>query len=241
MILKERLINLLFPRRCPVCGQIVLPEGALICAGCLPKLHFIGQPTCKKCGTELISDRAEYCPNCLRRKRSFESGVALIRYDTAAQKSMAAVKYKNRREYLDFYAEAIARRYHYFFSARPDAVLIPVPVHPARLRSRGFNQAGELAVRLGHLTGLTVDQKLLIRTRKTAPQKNLGPEERLKNLRHAFAVAEREKQDEHRIPDLVILVDDIYTTGSTIEACTRVLQEAGVRQVFFVSICIGSV
>ena len=106
---------MLFPRRCPVCGQIVLPEGALICPGCMAKLHFIRQPSCKKCGTELIADRAEYCPDCLRRQRSFEYGIALIRYDAVAQKSMAAVKYKNRREYLDFYAEAIARRYGYFF------------------------------------------------------------------------------------------------------------------------------
>ena len=95
--LKENLLQLLFPRRCPVCGQIVLPEGALICAGCVRKLHFIRQPSCKKCGAELISDREEYCPECKRHQRSFESGVALIRYNEAAQKSMAAVKYKNRR------------------------------------------------------------------------------------------------------------------------------------------------
>ena len=212
----------------------MLPEGALICAGCVPKLHFIRQPFCKKCGTELLSDRAEYCPDCLRRKRSFEYGVALIRYNAAAQKSMAAVKYKNRREYLDFYAEAIARRYGSFFAHHHDAVLVPVPVHPARLRSRGFNQAGELAVRLGKRTGLAVNTSLLVRTRKTAPQKELGPEERLRNLRHAFAVAELSS-----LPHNVILVDDIYTTGSTIEACTRVLKAAGVGQVFFVSICIG--
>ena len=112
-------------RCCPVCSQIVLPEGALICSGCVPKLHFIQQPSCKKCGTELISDRAEYCPDCLRRQRSFESGVALIRYDTVAQKSIAAVKYKNRREYLDFYAEAIARRYGYFFKCHKDAGASP--------------------------------------------------------------------------------------------------------------------
>ncbi len=241
MTIPGRLIDLLFPRRCPVCGQIVLPEGALICPGCMTKLHFIKQPSCKKCGTELISDREEYCPDCLRRHRSFECGVALIRYDTVAQKSMAAIKYKNRREYLDFYAEAIARRFGYFFSEKPDAVLIPVPVHPQRLKSRGFNQAGELAVRLGRLTGLSVDQSLLIRTRKTAPQKNLGPEERLRNLRHAFGVAEGADRAAGRIPERVILVDDIYTTGSTIEACTRVLLEAGCRQVFFASICIGSI
>ena len=228
---------MLFPRRCPVCGQIVLPEGALICPGCVPKLHFIQQPSCKKCGTELISDRAEYCPDCLRRQRSFESGVALIRYDTVAQKSIAAVKYKNRREYLDCYAEAIARRYGYFFQCHKDAVLVPVPVHPARLRSRGFNQAGELAVRLGRLTGLPVNERLLVRTKKTAPQKELGPDERLRNLRHAFAVPAGIAA---KLPQTVILADDIYTTGSTIEACARVLKAAGVRQVYFVSICIGS-
>lgn len=242
---------MLFPRRCPVCGQIVLPEGALICPGCMAKLHFIRQPSCKKCGTELIADRAEYCPDCLRRQRSFEYGIALIRYDTVAQKSMAAVKYKNRREYLDFYAEAIARRYGYFFELHKEAVLVPVPVHPARLRSRGFNQAGELAVRLGRLTGLSVNEALLVRTRKTAPQKDLGPDERLRNLRHAFAVTaqsgtlagnwtQRTVQGVVLcIPDTVVLVDDIYTTGSTIESCTRILKEVGVREVYFVSICIG--
>ena len=223
---------MLFPRRCPVCGQIVLPEGALICPGCMAKLHFIRQPSCKKCGTELIADRAEYCPDCLRRQRSFEYGIALIRYDAVAQKSMAAVKYKNRREYLDFYAEAIARRYGYFFERHKEAVLVPVPVHPARLHSRGFNQAGELAVRLGRLTGLSVNEALLVRTRKTAPQKDLGPDERLRNLRHAFAVTAE-------APPTVILTDDIYTTGSTMEACTRVLKAAGACQVYFVSICIG--
>ena len=257
--LKENLLQLLFPRRCPVCGQIVLPEGALICAGCVRKLHFIRQPSCKKCGAELISDREEYCPECKRHQRSFESGVALIRYNEAAQKSMAAVKYKNRREYLDFYAEAIVWRYGYFFARHKDAVLVPVPVHPARLRSRGFNQAGELAVRLGRLSGLPVNETMLVRTRKTAPQKELGPEERLRNLRKAFAVREgrssgllqklvirssavRQLSAWHSctaLPATVILVDDIYTTGSTIEACTRVLKEAGVRQVYFVSICIG--
>ena len=257
--LQENLLQLLFPRRCPVCGQIVLPEGALICAGCVRKLHFIRQPSCKKCGAELISDREEYCPECKRHQRSFESGVALIRYNDAAQKSMAAIKYKNRREYLDFYAEAIVRRYGYFFARHKDAVLVPVPVHPARLRSRGFNQAGELAVRLGRLSGLSVNETMLVRTRKTAPQKELGPEERLRNLRKAFAVREgrssgllqklvirssavRQLSDWHSctaLPATVILVDDIYTTGSTIEACTRVLKGAGVRQVYFVSICIG--
>lgn len=225
-----------------MCGQIVLPEGAFICARCVKKLHFIQQPSCKKCGTELISDREEYCPDCLRHQKSFESGIALIQYNEAAKKSMAAIKYKNRREYLDFYAEGMVHRYGYFFQFHSDAVLVPVPVHPARLRSRGFNQAGELAVRLSRLTGLSVNESLLIRVRKTAPQKNLDPRERLRNLRDAFALGQNTQlTGNSSLPDAVILVDDIYTTGSTIEACTRVLKKAGVKKVYFVSICIGAV
>ena len=77
-----------------------------------------------------------------------------------------------------------------------------------------------------------MNEALLVRTRKTAPQKDLGPDERLRNLRHAFAVTAE-------APPTVILTDDIYTTGSTIEACTRVLKAAGACQVYFVSICIG--
>lgn len=182
----------------------------------------------------------------MRRRRSFESGVALLNYNEAARRSMAAVKYKNRREYLDFYAEAIAHRYGKWIASLNADALIPVPVHPARLRKRGFNQAEELAVRLSRLTELPVIPDLLIRTRRTAPQKELGPEERLKNLQQAFAVSSeyqapgRPPLAPRTIPSCVILVDDIYTTGSTVEACTRILKQSGVERVYFVTVCIGN-
>ena len=228
----ETILDLLFPRRCPVCGQIIMPKGNLICPGCIRKLSWVRGPVCKCCGKEIISETAEYCSDCAIHPRSFSNGMALLNYNEISAPSLAKIKYHNHREYLDFYAEAIARRYGYFFERHKEAVLVPVPVHPARLRSRGFNQAGELAVRLGRLTGLSVNEALLVRTRKTAPQKDLGPDERLRNLRHAFAVTAE-------APPTVILTDDIYTTGSTIEACTRVLKAAGACQVYFVSICIG--
>lgn len=123
---------------------------------------------------------------------------------------MAAVKYKNRREYLDFYADEAVRRLGSEFEAMRADCLIPVPVHPKRYRSRGFNQALVLA------------------------QKELGPSARLKNLEKAFTA--------EKIPpglERVILVDDIYTTGSTAEACTRALKAAGVKNVYFFAVCIG--
>ena len=229
----ETILDLLFPRRCPVCGQIIMPKGNLICPGCIRKLSWVRGPVCKCCGKEIISETAEYCSDCAIHPRSFSNGMALLNYNEISAPSLAKIKYHNHREYLDFYAEAIIRRYGNFFARHKEAVLVAVPVHPVRLRSRGFNQAGELAVRLGRLSGLSVNETILIRTRKTAPQKELGPEERLRNLRKAFAVRKS------TLPATVILIDDIYTTGSTIEACTRVLKEAGVREVYFVSICIG--
>lgn len=228
--------DLLFPRRCPVCGNIVDGGRAAggICPGCVRKLSPVREPVCKKCGKGLFSDRQEYCPDCIRRPKSFEAGRALLHYNEAARNSVTAVKYKNRREYLDFYAEAMARRYRDTVRRWQPQVLVPVPVHPSRRRQRGFNQAEELAVRLGERLGIPVESRLLVRTRKTAAQYGLGASERLKNLQQAFAV-----RPGTRLPESVLLIDDIYTTGSTAEACTRVLKSAGVRRVYVLTICIG--
>lgn len=228
------LINILFPRRCPVCDSIVMPKGRLICPACLKKLSFTKEPVCKKCGKEVISTDAEYCFDCVRHKRTFEYGRALVNYEENARRSMAKIKYKNKREYLDFYGEAICARYQKLIRRMEADVLVPVPVHPSRRRERGFNQAEILACRIGERLGIPVCPSMLVRNKKTMPQKGLDPAGRLKNLEEAFLAGV--------IPQGVggvILVDDIYTTGSTIEACSRALKRAGVKKVYFLAICIG--
>ena len=146
--------DLLFPRRCPVCGGVAMPKGRLICPACLKQLSFVSSPTCMKCGKEIGSREQEYCADCIRRKKSF---------------------------------------------------------------TRGFNQAAVLAEKLSAELGIPWEE-LLIRVKKTDPQKSLGSAERLKNLRGAFE-AEQEAGKWER----VLLVDDIYTTGSTAEICSRAL------------------
>ena len=236
-----RCIDLLYPRRCPVCGDIVnggnVRSGAsyYICPGCVGKLSPVRNPVCKKCGKELFQDQAEYCPDCVRHPKSFESGRALLNYNEAARNSVTAIKYKNRREYLDFYAEAMAQRYRETVKRWNPQVLTAVPIHPSRRRRRGFNQAEELAARLGKRLDIPVENRLLLRTRKTAAQYGLSAADRLKNLQQAFAVRSGVK-----IPESVLLVDDIYTTGSTAEACSRALKAAGVRRVYVLVICIGN-
>lgn len=226
--------DILFPRRCPVCDEIVLPRGGLICPECVKSLSFVKGPVCKKCGKEVFSDRLEYCFDCTKHTRSFESGRALINYNDAAKDSMVKIKYKNKREYIDFYTEAICRRYEKQIARMGADVLVPVPVHPSRMKTRGYNQAELLARGIGRSLGIPVRSDLLRRSRKTAPQKELNPAERLKNLEQAF-----EAEGNFAGIETVILIDDIYTTGSTIEACTRALKRAGVKTVYFLTICIG--
>lgn len=225
--------DLLFPRRCPVCGGVAMPKGRLICPACLKQLSFISSPACMKCGKEIGSREQEYCADCIRRKKSFTRGFALLNYDSRAAVSMAAVKYHNKREYLDFYARAAALRFEKQFRQAGIQVIVPVPVHASRLKTRGFNQAAVLAEKLSAELGIPWEE-LLIRVKKTDPQKSLGSAERLKNLRGAFE-AEQEAGKWER----VLLVDDIYTTGSTAEICSRALLKTRVKQVFVFAVCIG--
>ncbi len=230
----ETLVSLLFPRRCPVCGGIVLPRGGLICPGCVKELSPVRQPVCAVCGKELEAASRELCGDCMRRPKTFRRNFALMNYNAAASRSMAAIKYKNKREYLDFYAGAICRRYGRQLARLEPDCLVPVPVHPTRLRQRGYNQAELLAERIGKILGLPVCPEALLRTKKTLPQKELGSAERLRNLQQAFEAG--------RLPEgarIVVLVDDIYTTGSTLEACARILVSMGARKVYGLTICIG--
>lgn len=231
----NRMLDLLFPRRCPVCAGIVMPKGALICADCIKKLSWVRRPTCKKCGKEVISSTIEYCYDCAKHKRSFDYGLSLINYDGTAGRSMARIKYGNKREYLDFYAEAMFRKLGPRILSMKADVLVPVPVHPSRMKTRGFNQAEELSLRLSGKLMLPVNTSVLKRSKKTAPQKSLDPSGRLKNLEQAFLAA--------RLPRnirSVILVDDIYTTGSTVEACARALKKAGADHIYFLTVFIGN-
>lgn len=174
----------------------------------------------------------EFCADCMRRRHTFEYGIALFNYNEAARHSMAQIKYGNKREYLDFYGAAAAAGFGKTIRRIHADALVPVPVHASRKKMRGFNQAEILAEIIGKKLGIPVKPEMLIRNKKTLPQKDLSASERLKNLSGAFAAGKMEDGIRR-----VILVDDIYTTGSTVEACARALRAAGVEQVYFVVIC----
>ena len=230
---RDALTDSLFPRRCPVCGEIVSPPGWQVCRDCFPKLLFVEPPVCMKCGKSVEDGAEAFCHDCAAGEKSFEYGVALLNYDDVMRRAVGRIKYNNRREYIKPFAKMFWMRWGKTILEMEADCLVPVPLHPTRYRKRGFNQAELLARELGALSGIPVRTDILFRGKKTEAQKDLTPDQRIRNLQKAFR-ADPEKAD----VSSVILVDDIYTTGSTAEACTRALKEAGVGKVYTACLCI---
>ncbi|MCC8138728.1 MAG: double zinc ribbon domain-containing protein, partial [Lachnospiraceae bacterium] len=182
------LPGLLFPRRCPVCHEVVEERGELACDICRTRLTYVRGNYCQKCGKPLFTEEREYCADCARRPHQFDRGRAAFAYDGYMRRSIARYKYGGRREYADFYAEEILR------GCAKDALrwraqaLVPIPLHPSRRRRRGYNQAELLARALSVRCGIPVETGLLLRTRKTRAQKELGDQERAANLRGASSL-----------------------------------------------------
>lgn len=233
----EFLRSLLYPVRCPICGKLP-PSPLLICPICYRSITFIRQPFCYSCGKPLNDTRQEYCYDCTTHPKSFTRGFALAVYDSVTKPSLAAIKYKNKRSYLRFFAEETIRQYGRIFQKLSFDAILPVPLHEKRQKKRGFNQASLFAHRIGDALSVPVYDSIVVRTVNTLPQKNLSPEQRLENLQKAFSLYPGYEQSFlsfHR----VLLVDDIYTTGSTMEALSRLLKSHGVKEVYIFSICIG--
>ncbi len=230
-------VQLLFPLRCPVCDEIVTPFGEKICLPCMRKLRYVASPRCLRCGKGLEDGEKEYCHDCSRRMHYFVRGRALYEYGSVAP-SLYRFKYENRREYADFFGEELAAYLGDFIRETGAAGLIPVPIHRSRLRKRGYNQAELLAKALGRYTGLPVYAKLVKRVKNTAPLKLLNPQERQNNLKKAFHIVGNDVKLMEKLSS-VVLVDDIYTTGSTVDEMASVLLETGVEKVYFVTLACG--
>ena len=232
--IKETGLQLLFPGRCPVCDGIVRPFGRKICPECLPKLKPVTAPWCMRCGKKLAEER-EYCGDCMHREHKYDRARTLYEYRDVAP-SIYRFKYSGRQEYGDFFGEEMARLLGDFIGrVRPD-VIVPVPLYRGKLRKRGYNQAACLARALGRSLELRVDEKLVKRVRNTAPMKHLNPAERQNNLKKAFIIG----RNDVKLYDWIILVDDIYTTGTTLDEIAALLKEHGVSKVYCVTLACGS-
>lgn len=233
------ILDIIYPVRCPICTEIVIPKGNKICKSCREQLPYIMEPKCMKCGKPLDQEEKEFCSDCERKRYHFDKGYALWQYNDKMKSSIAAFKYHSKKEYAIFYVDEIIRRYGKQIKLlKPDAV-VPIPIHRSKRLERGYNQADILAKGIGKTLDIRVVSDLLIRNKKTLPQKKLSDIERLHNLAEAFQFNAESASHYKKPINKVILIDDIYTTGSTIEACTNVLKLNGVSEVYFIVLCIG--
>ena len=230
----EWMLNLLYPRRCALCDAVLSKKQRWFCGDCLQRLPLAKEPYCMKCGKVLEKDEQEYCADCCLHPHIFERGRSLLVYDGMVKKSIYRYKYNSRKEYAQAYAYLAERQLGDFIrEINPDA-FIPVPLHRKRYRKRGYNQAELFADALGRRMGIPVERKLVQRSRCTLPQKNLDITARQNNLKKAFKISRNDVK-----LYTTIIIDDIYTTGSTVDAVAMQLKKAGVQRVFFLTISGG--
>ncbi|MBQ7943575.1 MAG: ComF family protein [Lachnospiraceae bacterium] len=229
----EKIVQLFYPRRCPVCDDAVPMKEGLACEACRKKIRYIREPKCRKCGKELRQEEKILCADCTNRRHEFDYGIALYDYQSMKE-SIYRFKYQKRCEYAKFYAQEIWNKYEDEIKRMEADVLIPVPLHKSKLKLRGYNQAELIAKELSKLSGIPCDSKIVYRIRKTVPQKELDVQGRQNNLKKAFNIP----SDVVKL-NKTIVIDDIYTTGSTIDAVSGGLKQRGIRNVYFITLCIG--
>lgn len=219
------LADILFPPRCIICGGS--PEGrgeTPFCSECFTKVSFIRPPLCTCCGLQFTGAGSvnHLCGECISKKPFFSTARALGIYDTILLDTIHLFKYSGRILIGELIGRVMAEHRYDSLSIPEFSLIIPVPLHPKKLRERGFNQSLVLGRQIAKKFAIPLDFGTLKRRIDTKPQVNLGKSERIKNVKGAFMVKEKERIEGKKI----LLVDDVYTTGSTVNECARVLREA---------------
>ncbi|OHC74934.1 MAG: amidophosphoribosyltransferase [Rhodospirillales bacterium RIFCSPLOWO2_12_FULL_58_28] len=221
-------LNTLLPPQCMGCGVIVDGAGAL-CPPCWDKADFVTPPHCAVCGLSFEFDPGEggLCGACARERPVYRRARTVMAYGEISRKLIIAFKHGDGVEAVPAFSRWLVR-------AGADLILdadlaAPVPLHWTRLFARRYNQAAMLALAVGRQTGIAVSPDLLVRRKRTRSQGGLGPEDRRRNMKGAFAV--RPSMVDAIRGRNILLIDDVMTTGATVSACARTLLDAGAAAV----------
>jgi ComF family protein len=227
-----RFLELIYPPKCHICQRFLIGdrgEDVHICTECLESLVRITSPLCPSCGIPFVSrvEEDHLCGDCIRKRPHFNALAAPFLYEGGIMDAIHQIKYNGKTHIAGSVGEHAAFLAKERFGDTKDFLMIPVPLHPKRLRERGFNQSLVIARAIAPYLGAEVDFLSLRRIKYTQPQTGMKRIERLRNVRGAFGLVGQ--------PDLkgktVILVDDVATTGSTLNECAKVLKKAGCEKV----------
>lgn len=224
------LADLLFPTLCLSCG-VVLPERGEhpLCTDCFDGIRFITAPLCPVCGIPYPVEESpdHVCGDCLVKKRHIGTARSLGVYESILHDAIHAFKYGGNLTLGEQLGRLMAAHDYPSFRIRDYSLILPVPLHPRRLRQRGFNQSVILAREISRQHGVDMDFRALRRIVDTESQAGLKKEERRSNIRKAFSITGPERLRGQKI----LLVDDVYTTGSTLAECAKTLLKGGAEAV----------
>jgi len=223
-------LNLLYPPVCQLChGHRAGAREGFVCAKCWSHVRFIRAPFCERCGLPFTGDLTTsfVCTNCNNLKLHFTSARSAVVAKTVVLEAIHRFKYSRALWFENFLAGLLVREAAPVLARGTWHHIVPVPLHPVKRREREFNQAALLAAPLARATKIPLDEKLLRRVNPTATQTLLTREERAANMKSAFAVRKGTRLAGRRIE----LVDDVFTTGATTNACAQALQAAGAAEV----------
>ena len=217
----QHAINWLLPQYCLCCRQ---PTGhcLMLCQGCYNDLPW-NQPQCHQCALPLPDMHSSTCGRCLLELTHYDTVIAPLRYQSPISNIISQFKFSSLISHRHLLSHLLLPHLN-LSDTHPIQALIPVPMHPTRLRQRGYNQAYLLACALSTLTHIQVDDTLLRKTKLTTPQRQLNAKKRTQTIKNTFEV----RPNNYRT---VALIDDVMTTGSTINEASRQLKRSGIDTV----------
>jgi len=222
--------GLFYPETCQICAnERATPENGFVCANCRQQVQFIRPPFCGRCGLPFQGDITTtfQCANCAELNLHFSSARSAVVAKTVVLEAIHRYKYQRHLWFESFLADLLLREALPVLQREEWDFIVPVPLHPVKEREREFNQAGQLAARLSAAAKIPLKTQLLRRVTPTMTQTRLTREQRAANMRDAFSSRKGTRLDGEKI----ILVDDVFTTGATTNACARVLRDAGAGQI----------
>ncbi len=228
--------EMLYPTRCPGCDEILYQKDVTtgFCGKCEQQIIRVTEPSCIKCGKPIQHSQEEYCYDCKKKHHYFVQNKAVFVYRGPMKEAMYRLKYANRRCYAKILSREIYDKYKDWMIQNHIQAIIPIPMYLPKQRRRGYNQAAILAKELSKYAKLPSYSNLVYRVKNSTPQKELNDVERKNNLKNAFKIRKSEVKLKK-----ILLIDDIYTTGSTMDAVSKVLLDGGIQEVYGLSVCIG--
>jgi ComF family protein len=229
MRFRSTLFQFFLPPQCPCCEKFSEEGKPGFCPNCLSQIRWIEPPFCSICGIPFISREVEThpCGACVTHRKYFTIARALGAFEGSLQEAIHRWKYEGKTYLTPFFADWMAEGLNRHWEPGSLDLLIPVPLHTRRLRERGFNQSLLLVRELSRRTGIPYRKSILQKKKSTIPQVNLSGVEREKELRGTFHVIGKEELSGLS----VLLIDDVYTTGATVNECSKVLLRGGAKRV----------